>query len=104
MQAANQAVMLPARLSTAKPWKPAPFRPGSSSFSNPVLAGKRIGQPSKGTLFDDPRMALLLSGASAALAAISTAKLDGAGRILAWAVLIGAGTQTLVSGVRYFRS
>jgi len=87
----------------ARPWKPAPFRQGPSPFSR-SLAGASVGQPSKGTLFDDPFVALLLSGASTVLAAISTVKLEGAARILAWAVMIGAGTQTLVSGVRYLRS
>jgi hypothetical protein len=88
-----------------KPWRPAPFKRGPSPFNFKAAEKKALGQKRLGeALFDHPFMNLSLSASATLLAAIGTAKLDGVGRILAWAVLIGAGSQTLLNAVRYFGS
>jgi hypothetical protein len=88
--------------SSVRVWRPAPFRHGPSPFNfaeadRRALGQKRLGQ----TLFDHPLMGLALGAGATILAAAGTAKFEGGWRILSWAVLIAAGSQTLVSGVRY---
>lgn len=90
-----------------KRWRPAPFRP-TSPFQFKKLEGARsLGQgaiPQGTALFDHPLMALVLNGSAAVIAAFGAAKFDGWLRALSFGVLIGAGAQTLVSGIRFMNS
>ncbi len=88
-----------------KPWRPVPFRRTQSPFNFAAAEKRALGQKRMGeALFDHPFMNLALSSSATLLAAIGTARLDGFAQILSWAVLIGAGSQTLVNAVRFFGS
>lgn len=84
-------------------WKPAPFRRGPSPFNFAAAEARALGQRRRSaSLFDHPFMSLSLHAGTTLLAAIGTAKLEGVWQVLAWAILIGAGSQTMVDGIRFF--
>jgi hypothetical protein len=106
MKLDNAAVLAPPRPVTAmRAWRPAPFRHGPSPFNFQQADRRALGRRQLGqALFDHPIMELILGVSTTALAAAGTAKFDGAWRILSLAVLIAAGSQTLMNGVRYLSS
>ncbi len=84
-------------------WRPAPFRQTSPfKFEKAEARARTLGQAASGiALFDHPLMALALNGSAAVVAAFGAAKFEGWLRALSFGVLIGAGAQALVSGVRF---
>lgn len=105
-----EATSIPTRplglVSPVRPWRPAPFRRGPSPYNFAKAQERALGQRKKGlsgSLFDDPLMATFLTGGATVLAAAGTATFENIWlRVLSWAVLIGAGAQTLVNASRTF--